>query len=850
MANLDKNRPFLGLETYTEQHKQLFGGRDTEIARLASLVERFPVNVVYGKSGSGKSSLLQAGLIPKLRKNFYRTVYVRLNFADQKVSPLAQLKNAMSEFINHIDTTALQNIDIDKLSLWEFFSTVEINNGMVSPVIILDQFEEIFTIGKQNTDGVNELIEELQCLVENRLPKNLFDKELAYSQKERKYRIIFALREDYLAHLMGLQSKMPELRRSGFRVTQMKAADAVQSIMQAGKGLIEMNTARAIVDKLPESSDTETIELSTNDYAEQTGEKEKVIEPFLLSLFCYQLNERRIDAQMPQITDQLVAQADVSGIVATHYDNSFRFTDTKTDETVYADELKKAIENELITQEGYRKLEYAGSLTAKYRLNPEHIDTLVDKRIIRKTILNNLDYIELIHDVLAPIVQTARDVRHEREEEARAEFERQEELRISYERIQKEKIEREKLELFNLKINKLLVNSKELLKLILEDEIDNDILWLHFYNNGILELNNNQFERALKFFKFAKLSPDLSNDFIEEINNKVSILEYLDDCNNRAVEYYRSFQYFEAKNEYLKILAVLPNNLLIEKRIWYCENPVFKTENLILIQGGSFIMGNGSHKNNPRHKVALDDFYLNKFQVTNIEYAEFLTIYGSSKVKSGIYKGEIMIESDYLGLNEILNLWNPSESKYLFNPVVRISWYGAAEFCKFWNGNLPSEAQWEFAARSRGKDYKYSWGNKEPNNYNEINKEESSATEFGNIADRAFHEQYPNDAYTIVFNDGFSFTSPVGSFIPNEIGLYDMSGNVWEWCADWFDADFYLKENDQNNPINMINAQHRVYRGGGWISTPDNCQTWNRSSNSPGFRNRNLGFRFSKKTQT
>ena len=124
-------------------------------------------------------------------------------------------------------------------------------------------------------------------------------------------------------------------------------------------------------------------------------------------------------------------------------------------------------------------------------------------------------------------------------------------------------------------------------------------------------------------------------------------------------------------------------------------------------------------------------------QIVVREFVEFLNIYGSDKILEGEYAGEYMIDYGWNGIVQKGKIWKVYEDKhdkYDKYPVMRVSWYGANQFCKFRNGQLPTEAQWEYAARSAGKDYKYSWGNEEP-----------TTKQVANIADRSYGNEYKDN---------------------------------------------------------------------------------------------------------
>ena len=238
-------------------------------------------------------------------------------------------------------------------------------------------------------------------------------------------------------------------------------------------------------------------------------------------------------------------------------------------------------------------------------------------------------------------------------------------------------------------------------------------------------------------------------------------------------------------------------------------------ENTIFVQGGTFIMGNNSssvYGKYPLHPVTLSDFYIDKYEVTNLEYCEFLN---EQKIKSsasccGIKYLKIESKDCQIEFRNDSFICKTGKENF---PVIEVSWYGASEYCRWKGGRLPSEAEWEYAATggyvSRG--YKYAGSNS-------IDK----VAWYGDNADKSTHQ--------------------IGQKEPNELGIYDMSGNVWEWCYDWYDFDFY-KNCQQNDPINYSVTNHKVIRGGSWFNYALNCRTRSYSKLNPYYSYNYVGFR-------
>ena len=209
----------------------------------------------------------------------------------------------------------------------------------------------------------------------------------------------------------------------------------------------------------------------------------------------------------------------------------------------------------------------------------------------------------------------------------------------------------------------------------------------------------------------------------------------------------------------------------------------------VWIPGGCFMMGsnNGDRDEKPVHNVCVDGFLMGKYEVTQ---AEWQKIMGN----------------------------NPSRFTGARNPVERVSWKDAQQFISKLNSKgkakfrLPTEAEWEYACRA-GTNTKYYWGdsNKAAGNYAWYNKNS-----------RSVH--------------------PVGQKKPNRFGLYDMSGNVLEWCQDWYGKNYYSNRSN-NNPIGPLYGEFRVLRGGSWFFNARTLRSAFRGADTPDFRTFNLGFR-------
>ncbi|HNE27899.1 MAG TPA: SUMF1/EgtB/PvdO family nonheme iron enzyme [Saprospiraceae bacterium] len=279
-----------------------------------------------------------------------------------------------------------------------------------------------------------------------------------------------------------------------------------------------------------------------------------------------------------------------------------------------------------------------------------------------------------------------------------------------------------------------------------------------------------------------------------------------------------------------------------ESRMKKLDSDVVKPpadDGMVLIKGGTFQMGSnkGASNEKPVHTVTVSDFYLSSKEVTVAEFSDFVEATGYKTDAEKVGYSYRWGENDKKqganwrcdGQGNILPL-----SEYN-HPVVHVSWNDAVAYCNWMskktglNYRLPTEAEWEYAAGNGAQHTRFSWGNEEP-----LKKR------VGNIAD--------DDAKTIVtglpapngYSDGYVMTSPVGTYEPNTLGLYDMTGNVWEWCNDWFGS--YTAQ-AQVNPVPKRSSEDRVVRGGAWHCAPEYATVTARGSVGPSYSVAVIGFR-------
>ena len=165
--------------------------------------------------------------------------------------------------------------------------------------------------------------------------------------------------------------------------------------------------------------------------------------------------------------------------------------------------------------------------------------------------------------------------------------------------------------------------------------------------------------------------------------------------------------------------------------------------------------------------------------------------------------------------------------------MANVSWYEAAAYAAWLGASVPTEAQWEYAARAGQARDIYGWGNGAPM---------IGGGPAANVADEATRRDHPEWTIFNGYNDGHAYTAPVGLFPANRDGVHDMSGNVWEWVADWFDAGYYRGSPDRD-PAGPASGAGRVVRGGSWADFSRGLRLSYRSLAGPAVRGVDVGAR-------
>jgi formylglycine-generating enzyme required for sulfatase activity len=290
-------------------------------------------------------------------------------------------------------------------------------------------------------------------------------------------------------------------------------------------------------------------------------------------------------------------------------------------------------------------------------------------------------------------------------------------------------------------------------------------------------------------------------------------------------------------------------------------------DDMVYLPDGEFEMGDhfaeGYSDELPLHEVLLDSFFMSKFEINNRQYCDYLNSAedgGEIKIEDGIVytssdgsnsypycdtsSSSPYSQIDYNNVSETFSVLTKGDRDMSNDPMVQVSWYGAAAYCNWrsseegyescynlftWECDfikkgyrLPTEAEWEYAARGGNPYYRFPWGDT-------ISHSQANYYSYWEGGSPYYlYDVNPKEGYHPDWDDGIEpYTAPVGSFSPNGYGLYDMTGNLLEWCNDWYSSTYY-GISPYDNPQGPVSGTDRVVRGGSWDNYAKSCRLANR----------------------
>jgi WD40 repeat protein len=411
---VDAENPWPGLSAFREADRDFFQGRETETDALHRLILRERLTVLFGLSGLGKTSLLQAGVFPRLREDNVLPVYIRLDYTPGHLPFTRQIQEAIAR------AAAAAEIEAPRArggeTLWELFHRQgadfwNARNRIVVPLLIFDQFEELFTLGKDRDGGGVELLDELADLIEGRPPAAVRERLDAAPEQAREfsfnrhdYKVLFSLREDFLPDLEGLRERIRSIVHNRLRLTRMNGRDALTVVTVPGGALIEPEVAERVIRFVAAEKET-----AAGGPLTPLGELE--VEPALLSVVCRELNNQRRRRGEARITADLLAGSRTE-ILSGLYERNVADLPAA---------VRAFVEDQLLTVSGYRDSVAWENALSVPGVTAAALATLIDRRLLRSEHRGGVQRIELTHDLLTGVIRESRDRRQQRETAARAE---------------------------------------------------------------------------------------------------------------------------------------------------------------------------------------------------------------------------------------------------------------------------------------------------------------------------------------------------------------------------------------------------------------------------------------------
>ena len=348
------------------------------------------------------------------------------------------------------------------------------------------------------------------------------------------------------------------------------------------------------------------------------------------------------------------------------------------------------------------------------------------------------------------------------------------------------------------------------------------------------DLSKFGYSNSYKKLLLANNAGDMPPEKRDSTNKLLKKVEKLKNLYEKGITHFYKNEFDEAKECFYKVFSINPKD---KYSLFYAKaSDNIKNNDMLIVKRGNFMMGNPnenfafSEPERPVHKVILTKYYMGKYEVTNTQYVRFLNEYivkykGQSQYLDSIKNHFIIINVVFSagmksGIYEEDGIYKVHHT-YENRPVAWVSWYGASVFCRFYGLQLPTEAQWENAARG---------GVLSPMNKN------------SSVSDNLFAGSNMVHKLGWYWDNSGKSTHASGSKTPNELGFYDMSGNLFEWCSDWY-ADEYYSESPTKNPQGPTSGTEKSFRGGSWFDDPESCRSAYRISIAPENRFNYIGFR-------
>lgn len=848
-----------GVKPFEKEQADIFFGRTEEIRFIARKIETEKLLTVHGKSGTGKSSLVKAGVIPEMDRMYKQSgqefLPIEIQFGYFQQDKSFSTETLVDKFIvafkdvpQYKKSDLLEELLPIKPSLWIEIKKFLYNNrkSHFTLLFFIDQLEEVFSYPE---DFIIDFFIMLSELFYGVPPKDLKDSieraSILHPKLEKKFReanvldfllepfpfdfkIITTIRSDQVDQLDRIKKYFPEFVRNTYMLSALERENAKDAIRKPA----EIEDPLFLTETFDyEDKVIEDILDFLTQYPKNTR-----VEAFELQLFCQYIEKLLIDRVNNKLRTKIITRndlpEDLGNVIHNFYENTIEEFGVSVRE-----KIRIFVEDNLIhNEQGKRRRISLDQALAIDVLEGEKelLNKLVKTRLISeiKTSTGACIY-ELSHDVLIePIFQSSA----------------------------KRKVEEEKHQIeknFKSKLKKVYTYAGSALFLLLtmlplflwkaEQKKSNEIIELlpkhNSYNFVISQANKfivgdsmvygspDPFAEAVKYLSYAKYSKDRPKDVTRKnLNDQIENLTACSAIFSAANQKFYSSNFIEADSLYQKVLLLFPKNKPAYLMKEFCKVP--DDHFMVDVAPGKYKMTKDFWVN------FTQPYKISKYEITNAQFARFLNEYGSETIKK-----DTSIRSEFWG-QPLIDLggkfrfvecrienaggYYRSKQGYDCFPVVYVTWYGAYEYCRFYGGQLPTEAQWEYAAAGGGM---------------------LIADDQGIKSKKYEYAGSQNIEAVCWYNDNsLQREHFVGILEPNQLGLSDMSGNVMEWCFDYYNSNYpkgEIENYSASEPEVYPSKYHRVNRGGAFSTRSEICFINARGSYSPDIPYNWLGFRFS-----
>ncbi len=452
MANYTSNRRYPGLKPFDRSQSALFRGRQDDVLRLSNLILRGRLTVLFAKSGIGKTSLLQAGVAPELEAQAFFPIPLRVESTSR---PLVEsIRMALTLHASQSNRDATATMDSIPESLWELMKRLNFEVGGLPaiPVLMFDQFEEVFTLDHKQSSR-NEFLAQLADLCNESTPEGIHEMLIQNAQgkgqatmspesmqwwdRQPDLRIVLSIRSDFLHKMDEISMLIPGILRNRYQLQPLNRDQASEAILTpaSAPGVFASpvfrytpEAVKTILDFL--SGRATNVEVSAADN-EALLKKQDEIEAFNLQIICQNIEETIIKDDRPEnfevapafFGDRAGLESEIKDFYIRQIQNLPDLYTRRTsievkDENALKLTARKLIEEDLITPSGRRNSVVLETLLEKWDIPPEFLDILVESRLLRKELRLDSYYFEISHDTLLPAALASRDARRAEEKEA------------------------------------------------------------------------------------------------------------------------------------------------------------------------------------------------------------------------------------------------------------------------------------------------------------------------------------------------------------------------------------------------------------------------------------------------